>query len=166
MIERIRAFGARRTALVVLGLVLAGLLLTPTILAASAPPVTGSAPVADLPAKAAGLGRIVRGEATVLKRDGSTAVVRFERGLVTAVSASAISVKGADGVSATIAIGSDTIVRGGGRRLQLGDVKVGSRVAVFSAAGTTPGTAALIRILPAAGARKGTTAAPTPTPTN
>lgn len=166
MIERIRAFGARRTALVVLGLVLAGLLLTPTILAASAPPVTGSAPVADLPAKAAGLGRIVRGEATVLKRDGSTAVVRFERGLVTDVSASTISVKGADGVSATIAIGPDTIVRGGGRRLQLGDVKVGSRVAVFSAAGTTPGTAALIRILPAAGARKGTTAAPTPTPTN
>lgn len=166
MIERIRAFGARRTALVVLGLVLAGLVLTPTILAASAPPVTGSAAVADLPAKAAGLGRIVRGEATVLKRDGSTAVVRFERGAITNINATSISVRGADGVSATVAIGPDTIVRGGGKRLQLGDLKVGTRVAVFSAAGTSPGTAALIRILPAAGARKVPTAAPTPTPTN
>jgi hypothetical protein len=166
MLERIRAFGARRTAIVVLGISLAGIVLAPTILAASAPPLTGTSPSADLPAKVGGLGRILRGEATVLKRDGSTATIRFERGAVTDLSASSIAVKGADGVSATFAIGSATVVRGGGKRLQLADLKVGDRVAVFSAGGTGPSTAALIRLLPAArggAAKAGSQPAPTPT---
>ncbi len=168
MIDRIRTFGAPRTFIVILALALAGLVLAPTILAASSPPLTSSAPLADAPARAGGLGRILRGEATVLKRDGSTAVIRFERGAVVSLSSTTIVVKGADGVSATFAVGPDTIVRGGGQRRGLSDVEVGARVAVLSpSGGTGPATAALIRLLPAAGVgagRSGTPTAPTPTP--
>ena len=168
MLARIRTFGARRTVIVVLVVALAGIVLAPTILAASAPPITGSAPLADLAGRAGGLGRILRGEATVLKRDGSTAVIRYERGAVVSLDATSIVVKGADGVSATFAIGPDTVVRGGGQRRQLSDVKVGARVAVFAPAGGSGSTtAALIRLLPAARAGAGVTGAqPAPTHTN
>ncbi len=168
MLDRIRTLGARRTVIVVLVVALAGIVLAPTILAASAPPVTGSVPLADLAARGAGLGRILRGEATVLKRDGSTAVIRFDRGEVVSLDATSIVVKGADGVSATFTIGPDTVVRGGGQRRQLSDVKVGARVGVFSpAGGSGSATAALIRLLPAARAGAGVTGAqPAPTPTN
>ena len=168
MLDRIRTFGARRTVVVVLVVALAGIVLAPTILAASAPPVIGSAPLADLAGRGAGPGRILRGEATVLKRDGTTALVRFERGEVVSVSAGSIAVKGADGVSATFPVGPDTVVRGGGQRHQVSDVKVGMRVAVFApAGGSGPATAALIRLLPAARAGAGGGAAqPAPAPTN
>lgn len=152
MIARIRSFGARRIAVVVLAAGLVGVVAVPTILAAPAAPVSAPTLVADLdqqlaqPGQAARFGRIVRGEATVLKRDGTTMTVHFERGELTAASATSVTVKGADGVSTTFAIGTDTRVRSQGKAIEAGSLKTGDFVL---AAGTGSGSsydALLIRV--------------------
>ena len=83
----------------------------------------------DPPARA---GRILRGDATVLKRDGSTADVHFERGEISAASATSVTVKGADGVSTTFTIGSATRLRSHGQKatadaLEVGTIRDGGR---------------------------------------
>jgi hypothetical protein len=151
MVTRIRSFGARRIAVVVLAAGLVGVVAVPTILAAPAAPASGPSLVADLnqlaqPGQAARFGRIVRGEATVLKRDGKTMTVHFERGELTAASATSVTVKGADGVSTSFAIGSDTRVRSQGKAIEAGSLKTGDLV---FAAGTASGSsydALLIRV--------------------
>ncbi len=117
MFDQIQSFGARRIAVVVLAAGLVGVVAVPSILAASAPPTVAQvgqpAPVAA--AKPAAFGRVLRGDATVLKRDGTTTTVHFERGEITAASATSVTIKGADGVSKTFAIGPDTRIRSQGK---------------------------------------------------
>ncbi len=148
MIARIRSFGARRIAVVVLAMGLVGTVAVPTILAATAPATARSPLVADVGAVArpGGLGRIVRGDATLLKKDGTTMTVHFERGEITSVNASSVTVKGADGVSTTFSIGSDTRVRSQGKAIEAGSLKSGDRVLAVGTASGSSYNALLIRV--------------------
>jgi hypothetical protein len=153
MFARIRSFGARRVAVVVLATGLVGIAAVPTILGASAP-ASGPAVASSLDqaAQPARMGRLLRGDATVLKRDNSTMTVHFERGAVTAVSSTSVTLKGADGVSTTFAIGPDTRIRSAGKAAAAGALKTGDAIA---AVGTKSATgsgydALLIRIRPLA----------------
>jgi hypothetical protein len=147
MIARIRSFGARRIAVVVLATGLAGAVAVPTILATTAVPPTGPA-VADLDAavRPAAVGRIVRGDATLLKKDGTKMVVHFERGELTSASATSVTVKGADGVSTTFAIGTDTRVRSQGKRVDAGSLKTGDLVFALGTGSGSSYDALLIRV--------------------
>jgi hypothetical protein len=113
MSTRICSFGLRRIAVVVLAFGLVGVVAVPTILAAPAPVVPGQPDVTslDLAAQPARLGRVMRGDVTVLKRDGSTMTVHFERGEITAASGTSVTLKGVDGTSTTFAIGTGTRIR-------------------------------------------------------
>jgi hypothetical protein len=147
MIARIRSFGARRIAVVVLATGLVAVVAVPTILASSAPP-PARAVVADLEAavRPAALGRIVRGDATLLKKEGGTMNVHFERGEVTAATATSVTVKGADGVSTSFAIGSATRVRSQGKAIEAGSLKTGDLVLAVGTASGSSYDALLIRV--------------------
>ncbi|MEA2536797.1 MAG: hypothetical protein QOF11_1031 [Chloroflexota bacterium] len=151
MIARIRSLGARRIAVVVLAAGLVGVVAVPTILAA--PPTSGPSVGADLdqlpqPRAAARFGRILRGDATVLKRDNTTMTVHFERGELTAASATSVTVKGADGVSTTFAIGADTKVRSQGKAIEAGSLKTGDFVLAVGTGSGSDYDALLIRVRP------------------
>jgi hypothetical protein len=151
MIDRIRTFGARRVAVVVLALGLLGVVAVPTILASSAPPPLSPAPAIDVGQanKPARLGRIVRGDVTILKRDGTTADAHFERGEITAKSDASVTVKSADNVSTIFSIGPNTRIRVDRKAAAIGDLKVGDLVL---AVGTKSGSGydgLLIRVRPA-----------------
>jgi hypothetical protein len=151
MFARIRSFGVRRVAVVVLAAGLVGVVAVPTILAAPAAPASAPSVVADLdqlaqPAQAARFGRIVRGDATVLKRDGTTMTVHFERGELTTASATSVTVKGADGVSTTFAIGNDTRIRSQGKAVEAGSLKTGDLVLAVGTASGSDYDALLIRV--------------------
>ncbi len=159
MFDQIRSFGVRRVTVIVLAAGLVGVVAVPTILAASAAsptpvstggqidqpaaPAATAAPAADKPAR---LGRILRGDATVLKRDGSTATVHFERGEITAANATSVTIKGADGTSTTFAITADTRIRSQGQRVTADALKVGGFAAVLTSPSTSKSDALLIRV--------------------
>ena len=148
MFDQIQSFGARRIAVVVLAAGLVGVVAVPSILAASAPPTAAQigqpAPVAA--DKPAAFGRVLRGDATILKRDGTTTTVHFERGEIAAASATSVTIKGADGASKTFAIGSDTRIRSQGKRTTTDALKVGAFAAVFGTNGGSSADALLIRV--------------------
>ncbi|HSS34773.1 MAG TPA: hypothetical protein VLR93_00750 [Patescibacteria group bacterium] len=148
MFDRIQSFGARRMVVVVLAAGLVGVVAVPSILAASAPPTVAQvgqpAPVAA--AKPGAFGRVLRGDATILKRDGTTTTVHFERGEITAASATSVTIKGADGVSKTFAIGPDTRIRSQGKKTTTDALKVGAFAAVFGTNAGSSTDALLIRI--------------------
>jgi hypothetical protein len=146
MLAHLRRFGPRRALVVILTLGLVGIVAVPTILAAA--PVAGpSNPVAalDKAAVAGRLGRVLRADATVLKKDGTTMVVHYERGEITAVRTSSITIKGLDGVSTTFAVTADTRVREKGHAAKIGDLTVGERAMVFGKANGAGYDALLIR---------------------
>jgi len=146
MLKHLRRFGPRRAIVVVLTLGLVGIVAVPTILAAP-PADTQAGPGAGV-GQAPGpglLGRVLRADVTVLKKDGTTMVVHSERGEITAVSASSITVKGLDGVSTTFAVTADTRVREKGREAKIADLEVGDRVIVFGKASGAGYDALLIR---------------------
>ncbi|MEO8229971.1 MAG: hypothetical protein ABI628_09445 [Chloroflexota bacterium] len=147
MIARIRSFGARPIAVVVLATGLVGAVAVPTILATTAPPPARPA-VADLDAavRPSGVGRLVRGDATLLKKDGTTTTVHFERGELTAANASSVTVKGADGVSTTFAIGADTRLRSQGKAIAAGSLKTGDLVLAVGTGSGSNYDALLIRV--------------------
>ena len=148
MIARIRSFGARRIAVVVMATGLIGAVAVPTILATTAPAPVRPAVAADLEAavRPAGLGRMVRGDATLLKKDGRTTTVHFERGEISAASTTSVTVKGADGVSTTFSIGADTRVRSKGKALEASSVKTGDFVFAMGTASGSSYDALLIRV--------------------
>lgn len=146
MLSHLRRFGPRRAIVVVLALGLVGVVAVPTILAAP-PADTQAGPGADV-GQAAGpgrLGRILRADMTVLKKDGTTMVVHSERGEITAVSASSITVKGLDGVSTTFTVTAETRVREKGRQAKIADLEAGDRVMVVGKASGAGYEALLIR---------------------
>jgi hypothetical protein len=144
MLARIHSFGARRIAVVGLAAGLVGIVAVPQMLAASAAPSVAPSQAAvseaalqaaDRPAR---LGRVMRGDATVLRPDGSKLTVHFERGQVTAASATSLTLKGADGTSTTFALGPDTRIRSRGQAASAADLKVGAvAVAIGTGAGPT-----------------------------
>ena len=148
MSAQIRSFGARRIAVVVLAAGLAGVVAVPTIFATSGPPapsqVGEASPAAVDPAGR--VGRILRGDATVLKRDGTTATVHFERGEITAADAASITVKGKDGLSTTFAIGPTTRIRAQRKPAAADALKVGQLVMALGTKSGSGYDALLIRV--------------------
>lgn len=162
MTSKLHAAGARRLTVVVLVVAL-GIVVVPSILATvSGPPLTGPAAEVDAATRLRGLGRILRADATVLKRDGATMAVHYERGKIAAVSASSITIKGLDGMSTTFAVSSETGVRERGREIKISDLKAGERAMVFGTKNGSGGyDALLIRCV-----REGTAVGPTASPTS
>jgi hypothetical protein len=151
MFAQIRSFGARRVAVVILAAGLVGVVAVPTIFATSSQPAASPVDDASLAAvdPAARGGRILRGDATVLKRDGTTAGVHFERGEITAASATSVTLKGADGVSTTFAIGPTTRIRAEGKKATSDALKVGQFVLALGTKSGSGYDAQLIRVRPA-----------------
>jgi hypothetical protein len=90
-------------------------------------------------------GPAVRGEFVVPKAGGGYQTVAMQRGTVTKVSSSSITVKSADGVSRTFRVTADTLVNAA--RDGIGTVKVDDSVAVV---GLTSGdSATALRIVDA-----------------
>jgi hypothetical protein len=69
----------------------------------------------------------VHADVSFIKADGSTDAFSFDRGQVTAASATSLTLKRADGPSVTKSISADTKVRG--------KLVVGGKAAVFSKGG-------------------------------
>jgi hypothetical protein len=123
----IRSFGTRRIAVVVLAIGLVGLAAVPTILAAPAPPTPGQLTDGSLDqaVQPARIGRLMRGDVTVLRRDGSTVDLHFERGRITAASPTSVTLAGADGTVTTFSISTTTRIRVHGAAATAGALKVG-----------------------------------------
>jgi len=138
--SRLRAVHLGRPAAVLVGLFLVGLIVVPTVGAASPAPTdpASSAAVARFAARHPLLAGTVRADLTVVKRDGTTVLVHYELGEVTAVSSSSITIKGRDGKGASFVVTSDTRVRAKGRPISISDLEVGDRAMVFGT--TTDGT--------------------------
>ncbi|HEY7324483.1 MAG TPA: hypothetical protein VH520_06635 [Streptosporangiaceae bacterium] len=90
----------------------------------------------------AGLGGAIHGQVTVPKSGGGYQTVEVQRGTVTAVSSSSITVKSADGYSATYAVSSSTEVNA--QAAGIGTVKDGDTVALTATGAGKPATAASI----------------------
>jgi hypothetical protein len=93
-------------------------------------------------------GRVEHGEVTIKGKDNKPVVVDVQRGQVTAVSPTSISLKSEDGFTATYTVSSDTRVRVGGERKAIGDVRVGNNAGLIatkaSAAGSSAAAARLV----------------------
>jgi len=174
MISTIRQFGARRAVTAVLAIGLAGGVAVPAIYAASsagAPAASTANTSASDPGNAgqvdeaalnpvavklgAGLlGRVVRGDLTVRTKAGTDVSVHYERGQITAVSATSITIMGADGKGATFAVTARTRVRSKGQLEAIANISVGQNAVVFGTGSAGSYNAVLIRGLvarPAAG---------------
>lgn len=131
MFDRMRRIVRRGAAAGLLSLALVGL----AVPAASAAEPT-TAPDAAAIARFAGhrhplLRGTVRADLTVVKRDGTTILVHYERGEITAVSDSSITINGRDGQGATFVVTADTRVHEHGHRAKISDLEVGNRAMVF-----------------------------------
>jgi len=150
MFEQIRRIGRRRAVAGLLALTFAALVAVPAVSAVepTTPPPAGAGPLVPgrpgLP-RADLLRAVVRADLTVVRRDGSTVLVHYERGEITALSETSITVKGRDGKSATFALTPDTRVRERRRPATISDLEVGDRVMVFGTNDNGAYTAFLIR---------------------
>jgi hypothetical protein len=165
MISKLRRFGARRAVTAVLAIGLAGGVAVPAIHAASsagapaaaattssaaAPGSAGQVDEAALDPAAVKLGagllnRVVRGDLTVRARGGTYVNVHYERGQVSAVSSTSITITGADGKGATFAVSPTTRVRSKGQLEAIGDLSVGQSAVVFGTGSAGSYNAVLIR---------------------
>jgi hypothetical protein len=89
-------------------------------------------------------GGLVHGQFTVPKQGGGYETLDVQRGTVTAVSGTSVSVKSSDGYTATYTVTSSTLVdaRAGG----ISSVKKGDTVMVTATAGSTPTAASIADI--------------------
>ncbi len=76
--------------------------------------------------------RVEHGELTLKGQDGKPVVMDVQRGQVTAVSPTSITLKSEDGFTASYTVSSDTRVRVGGTKKAIGDVKVGNNAGVIA----------------------------------
>jgi Domain of unknown function (DUF5666) len=180
MTTTLRQLGARRLLTAALALGLVGVVAVPAIYAASSAPSAPAAPAAaaaDSSAAGAGeaaqvdeaaltpaairlganlLNRVVRGDLTVRAKGGTFVQVHYERGTISAVDATSITITGPDGKGATFVVTTNTKVRSKGKLEAIGNLSVGQNAMVF---GTTSGStysAVLIRGLVARPATNGT----------
>ena len=77
------------------------------------------------------LARLEHGEFTVRTKKGDQ-VIDIQRGQVTAVSATSVTVKSADGFTATYTVNGDTKVRKDKHLVAIGDVHTGDKVGVLA----------------------------------
>ena len=110
----------------------------------------------------AGHGGVVHGQFTVPKSGGGYQVIDVQRGTVTAVSSSSITVKSADGYSQTYAVSSSTEVNA--QAAGIGTVKVGHTVGVMATASGKTATAASIIDLTSIRSSRGSFGFPTGPP--
>ncbi len=152
-----------RTGAALAALALAAVLCVPAVGAASPPPSAapspGSPAVSPAPSSdPAGVSRLerararhpllagtVRADLTIVRRDGSTVVVHYEAGRITAVSATSITITGRDGAGATFAVTDATRVRRDGHPISVATLAVGDRAAAFGTGSGGRYTAFLIR---------------------
>jgi hypothetical protein len=118
---------------------------SPAVPTASAPATVDGGLLQGLAARRPLLAATVRAELTVVKRDGTTVLVHYERGQLTAVSATSITIRGRDGNGATFVVTEATRVRANGEAIQLSDLKVGDRAMVFGVDQGGTSTAFLVR---------------------
>lgn len=76
--------------------------------------------------------RVEHGEAVVKGKDGKPVTVVGQRGQVTAVSATSLTVKSEDGYTASYPLTADTRVRLGGEKKAVSDLKTGATVGVVA----------------------------------
>jgi hypothetical protein len=89
-----------------------------------------------------GAGGAVHGQFVVPKTGGGYQTVDVQRGKVTAVSSTSLTVKSADGFSATYAVSSSTIVDA--KRDGIGSVKAGNQVYVTATVSGSTATASSV----------------------
>jgi hypothetical protein len=80
--------------------------------------------------------RVVHADATLTLKDGSTKQLQYDRGRITSISASSVTIKRRDKKSVTLALGSSTRVREKRQDVPLSDLKSGERAMFFSQGGT------------------------------
>ncbi|MGH2464800.1 MAG: hypothetical protein ACRDGI_05010 [Candidatus Limnocylindrales bacterium] len=189
MVSKVRRFGARRflTALLAIGLV--GIVAVPAISAAStgasepasvatsAPNSVGAAAgdagqvdEAALTPAALRLGgkllnRVVRGDLTVRAKGGTYVQVHYERGKISAVSATSITITGPDGKGAAFTVTTNTKVRSQGKLEAIGDLSVGQNALVFGTVSGSTYSAVLVHGIvarPAKNAAPGATSSTAP----
>lgn len=78
------------------------------------------------------LGRAVHAEAVVKDKDGKFVTVYTQRGKVTAVSATSITLKSEDGFTATYTVDAETKIGKDDKAAKIGDVKVGDSAGVIA----------------------------------
>jgi hypothetical protein len=100
-----------------------------------------------------GVGGAVHGQLVVPKSGGGYQTVDVQRGKVTAVSSTSLTVKSADGFSATYAVSSSTIVDA--QRDGIGSVKDGNQVYVTATVSGSTATATSVSDLTLLGNAKG-----------
>jgi Domain of unknown function (DUF5666) len=180
MTSKLRQLGARRILTAVLAIGLVGIVAVPAIYAASSAPAPTAA-ITDTSAASAGgaaqideaaltpaairlgaglLNRVVRGDLTVRARGGTYVDVHYERGQITAVSATSITITGPDGKGATFTVTATTKVRSKGMLEAIGDLSVGQNAMVFGTGSAGTYNAVLIRGLVARPATNGAAPAP------
>jgi len=76
--------------------------------------------------------RTVHGEFVVKGKDGKYVTTDAQRGSITAVSPTSVTVRSADGFTATYAVNADTKIRKDGKDAAIGTVKVGDPVVVLA----------------------------------
>jgi hypothetical protein len=159
MINSVRQFGARRIVTAVLAIGLVGIVAVPVINATSTTPTAAAVgpggsdgQVDDAPLNAAAvrlggglLNRVVRGDLVVRGKGGAFVNVHYERGRISAVDATSITIVGPDGHGATFALTTSTRIRSEGQPAKVSDLAVGRTALVFGT-GTAGGyTAVLVR---------------------
>ena len=87
----------------------------------------------------------IHGEFTVKNKAGDFVVLDTQRGTVTANNGTQLTVKSADGFTATYTLGSATIIRKDGVKATVGDLKVGDTVGVVGVKSGDTVTARAIR---------------------
>jgi hypothetical protein len=92
------------------------------------------------------------GQVTYKAKDGTTKTLAFERGKVTAVSGTAVTVQAADGTTWTWHLVSDSVVRESGKKVSTSTVAVGQQVFAGGPVVSGADDARLIVIRPAAAA--------------
>ena len=160
MINPLRELGARRIVTAVLALGLVGIVAVPAIYATSAAPsaapaaasagTAGQVDEAPLNAAAVRLGgallkRVVRGDLVVQAKGGTYVDIHYERGRISAVSATSITIVGPDGKGATFALTGTTRVRSDGQPAKASDLTVGRNALVFGTGSAGSYSAVLVR---------------------
>jgi hypothetical protein len=91
-----------------------------------------------------GFGGVLHGRVTVPKAGGGYQTLDFQNGTVTKVSMASVTVKSADGFTATYTVTGQTIV--GAQAAGIGSVRDGNTVFVLATAGTPPTAASIFDI--------------------
>jgi hypothetical protein len=99
--------------------------------------------------------RLLHAELVVKGKDGQPITVAAQRGEVTAVDATSVTVKSEDGYTRTYALTDDTIYRSGREKASLADVTVGATVRLAGPVSGGNATAKVVGIKPAGDATDG-----------